>query len=135
MFSRRLITYGESVVAHVGDVFAVRAGSDAKGNSFSGEGHTRETLEFSTDHWASVLQLSLIELLALAVEARVDDLEPDIVTFAAESRRDVGTMTAVVDAVDGAVAIVRAFHHDCELGVRLEAAGREGVEEAEHSCV
>lgn len=69
------------------------------------------------------------------VRAGVDDLEPDLFAHAAESRRDVGAVAAVVVAVDVAVAVVRAFDSNCEIGVRLEAVVWECVEVLEHGGV
>lgn len=119
------------------NVFAIPADRCVEVDNSSSEGHTGETLEFALDIRASVLQLSLVEILILTVETGVEDLEPDVVALAAESRRDVVAVAAVVVvvAVDVAVTVIRALHHDGELRVRLQAASWERVEMAENSCV
>lgn len=108
---------------------------DAKFDDSSGEDHASETLELRLNGRARELKLSLVKRLVSTVGAGVDDLKPNLVTLAAESQRDFGAVAAVVVTVDGAVAVVRAFDSDSEIGVGLQAAIRERIEAVEHGHV
>ena len=98
------------------DVFFMAVSVDAKFDDSSGEDHTSETLELRLNGRARELKLSLVKRLVPTVGAGVDDLKPNLVTLAAESQRDFGAVAAVVVTVDGAVAVVRAFDSDSEIG-------------------
>lgn len=116
-------------------VFIMAVGGDAKVDDSGSKGHTSETLELRLHGRTSELKLLLVEGLVPTVRASVEDLEPDLVARPAESRRDVGAVAAVVVAVDVAVAVVRAFDSDCEIGVRLEAVVWDCVQVFEHGGV
>ena len=117
------------------DVFFMAVSGEAKFDDSSGEGHTSETLELRLNGRARELKLSLVERLVPTVRTGVDDIEPDLFALAAESRGDVGAVAAVVVTVNGAVAVLRAFDSDSEIGVRLEGVVSERIEVVEHCDV
>jgi hypothetical protein len=133
--SGRRITYGELVGENVRNVTTILVDVRVDAHGSSSEGQTSETLELGEDGWASELQLSLVEWLVLAVDARVHYLEPNLVALAAQSRRDVGAVAVIEVAVEDGVSVVRALDGDSEVGVRCKAVGWEAVEFGKHAGV
>lgn len=131
----RRVTYGELVGENVRNVTTIFVDVRVDAHDSSSESQTGETLELGEDGWASELELSLVERLVLAVDARVHHLEPDLVALAAESRRDVGAVAVVVVAVEDGVSVVSALDGDGELVVRCKAVVWEAVEFGKHAGV